>query len=244
MSRIRSVLLALLISSLSALACSFGNASIVTITPPACIAAPAGLLSWWPGEGNADDIRGGNDGILIGGAGFAVGLVGQAFRFDRTSMASAPTDGLPIASNDRTLELWVQVNAFADGEAFFAGYGDFGSESRTYHLGAASGTLFFSQWGQAIFGPDLETGRWYHVAVTNTGPRVTLYLDGEVVGSGDMAIGTPGDTELLIGGLPDELSKRTDGLVDEVRVYNRALSSAEIWAIYQAGSDGMCPDGG
>ena len=42
-----------------------------------CIQPPAGLVSWWAGDGNANDIVGGNDGTLVNGATFAPGMVGQ-----------------------------------------------------------------------------------------------------------------------------------------------------------------------
>ena len=205
-----------------------------------CIEPPAGLVSWWPGDGNVDDIQGENDGMLIYGATFAPGMVGQAFSFNGSSRVSASAAGLPTGDSDRTMALWVKANTFFDGEAFFAGYGKFKSYNQTYDLGTAGNTLFFSQWGGAIFGPALQTGRWYHVAVTNTGTKVKLYLDGKLVASGDLPINTPGGTKLFMGSLPDEPAKRLDGLVDEVEIYNRALTAAEIRAIYQAGSKAKC----
>ena len=47
-----------------------------------CVEAPEGLISWWPGDGDANDIEGNNDGTLQGGATFAPGKVGQAFNLD------------------------------------------------------------------------------------------------------------------------------------------------------------------
>jgi hypothetical protein len=47
-----------------------------------CVVPPSGLISWWPGEGNALDIQGSNHGTLQNGATFAPGLVGQAFSLD------------------------------------------------------------------------------------------------------------------------------------------------------------------
>jgi hypothetical protein len=43
-----------------------------------CVQPPSGLVSWWPGDGNAEDIVDGNDGVLQNGATFADGKVGQA----------------------------------------------------------------------------------------------------------------------------------------------------------------------
>ena len=47
-----------------------------------CVEPPAGLVGWWPGDGNADDIHGGNHGAILGSMGFAPGMVGQAFDLD------------------------------------------------------------------------------------------------------------------------------------------------------------------
>ncbi len=47
-----------------------------------CLPPPSGLISWWPGDGDATDSQDGNDGTLVNGATFADGLVGQAFSLD------------------------------------------------------------------------------------------------------------------------------------------------------------------
>src|SRR5205085_2186767 len=156
------------------------------------------------------------------------GEVAQAYSFNgTTAYVEAPTDGLPTGNSDRTLELWVKINSFPAGEAFFAGYGSFGTLGAAYALGTSGSTLFFSQWGNSFSGPSLQTGVWYHVAVTNVGDSITLYLNGAAVSSGiaSPTINTPGGTLFNMGRISGSLgdSRRLDGLVDEVRVYNRAL---------------------
>ncbi len=47
-----------------------------------CVESPAGLVGWWPGDGNANDILGDNSGTPFGGISFAPGKVGDAFSFD------------------------------------------------------------------------------------------------------------------------------------------------------------------
>src|SRR4051812_6502256 len=47
-----------------------------------CIAPPSGLVSWWAGDGSADDVIGGNGGTLLGGVTFSSGMVGGTFSFD------------------------------------------------------------------------------------------------------------------------------------------------------------------
>ena len=44
-----------------------------------CVQPPSDLVSWWPGDGNADDLQNVNDGMLQGEATFDTGMVGQAF---------------------------------------------------------------------------------------------------------------------------------------------------------------------
>ena len=59
-----------------------------TPTPAAvaCVPTPAGMVSWWPGDGNPNDIVEGNNGILAGGATiFTPGEVGPAFDFPNSS---------------------------------------------------------------------------------------------------------------------------------------------------------------
>jgi hypothetical protein len=41
-----------------------------SVTTQTCLQSPSGLASWWPGDGNANDLCGGNNGALMGGATF------------------------------------------------------------------------------------------------------------------------------------------------------------------------------
>src|SRR4030095_16178361 len=75
-----------------------------------CIPARPGMISWWPGEGNARDIRGDNHGTLQNGVGFVNGEVEQAFSFDGiddfVEVPSAPS--LDFQPTDPiTVETWV-----------------------------------------------------------------------------------------------------------------------------------------
>ncbi len=86
----------------------------------------------------------------------------------------------------------------------------------------------------------MAPGRWYHVAVTNVGSSTTLYLDGIAVANGTFTINTSANTSFYMGRIPGTLgdTRRLDGQVDEVSVYNHALTADEIRAIYRAGAGG------
>jgi sugar lactone lactonase YvrE/subtilisin-like proprotein convertase family protein len=217
------------------------NWSLQLLGPEGPVPPPGGIVSWWPAEGDTQDIAGGNSGMLTTGVTFAPGAVGQAFHFGGTGdYFQAPTSGLPTGNSDRTLELWVNVQQFVASEAQFAAYGNFGTNGQTYGLGASGNRLFFSQWGNALLGPSLQAGVWYHLAVTNVGNSVTLYLDGTAVATGTLPINTAGGTQFYMGSLPSPYgaNRRLQGFTDEAAVYNRALSAAEIQAIYNAGPAG------
>jgi hypothetical protein len=69
--------------------------------PQSCTPPPTGMVAWWLGDGNANDIQDGNDGTLQNGATFGTGEVGQAFSFDGT-------DNFVERARQRSVELWRQ----------------------------------------------------------------------------------------------------------------------------------------
>src|SRR5262245_44791135 len=76
-------------------------------TVPAAVAPPAGLVSWWTGDGTAADLMGVHNGTLVGGATYATGRVGQAFSFDgvNDTVVLAGTFG---GGPEATIEAWVK----------------------------------------------------------------------------------------------------------------------------------------
>src|SRR5437762_12176106 len=79
------------------------NAVAQTCTPP-----PPNMVSWWPGDANANDIQGSNNGTLQNGATFAAGMVGQAFRFDGVDdYVHVPAAASLGVANAYTLDAWV-----------------------------------------------------------------------------------------------------------------------------------------
>jgi hypothetical protein len=233
-----------------------------------CAPLPPGAVSWWPGDGNTDDIVGSNHGQLVGGAKFAPGFVGEAFKFDGIDdyFQSAAT-GLPISGADRTLEMWVKLDSIlppdvttsAYFEGFFAGYGQPGSLTEFFELFSEwqppyGNALTWSQWGDGITGPLLDkrddpfhgNRGWHHVAVTLNGSNnigVVLFLDGVPVARRfGYQIDTPAGSMFLMGRIPGANgdNRRMHGEVDEVTVYNRDLLPDEIAAIFIAGRAGKC----
>src|SRR5439155_11484511 len=79
---------------------------------PNCFAPPAGLIGWWSGDGNANDIGGSDPGTLQGGAtANAVGVVGSAFSFDGTNAYVQIPDSPQLRPGNLTIEAWVRFNS-------------------------------------------------------------------------------------------------------------------------------------
>ena len=216
---------------------------------------PTGIVSWWTGDGNADDLVGSNDGTSTGAVAYTAGMVGQAFEFAGEDYVAAPTANFPSGTADRTVEGWVRFDQPYPGastQGLFFGYGSWGNATGTIELlvnggGTQTNALTFSQWGGAVFQSSQATqGVWYHLAITISNGAETLYVNGSIVSSGAFAVNTPAGTMAYLGAYPNTAVGGTEwltGAVDEISVYSRALQSTEIQSIYAAGKSGKCKSG-
>jgi hypothetical protein len=208
---------------------------------PVCAAAPAGLLSAWPLDGDLNDIAGARNGTIDFVATYQPSQVGSGLFVSNGQRVTASSSGLPMGNASRTMEAWVRLDALnpLGGEAFFAGYGAFGTGGGAFALGATGDQPFVSQWGNAVVGAPLTLGAWTHLAATWDGTVVALYVNGTKVGDAPMTVDTQAG-DFYMGALPNDPYRILTGAVDEVAVYDRALSAAEIAAIVTAGAAGKC----
>lgn len=224
------------------------NKSTTIPTSEGCISPPTSLVSWWPGDGNADDIVGENNGKLVSGVDFTDGMVGQAFRFDGSNgIVIATATNLPKGAAQRTVAFWAKTDPKAinatgfsySSEAIGQGFYVFTTNQEN------SGRLTFSGHGTAfnVFTPDdLRDDQYHHVAVTYDGSTATVYADGVAIGSNNFNLNTGISGGACIGGRCP-LNSFLTGEVDEVAVWDRVLSASEIEAMFKAGSAGMCKSG-
>src|SRR5207302_6960708 len=88
--------------------------------------------------------------------------------------------------------------------------------------------------------PGIATGAWHQVAVTRAAGLVKIYWDGQTIGTVVIANIDPTPQSLKLGRRGDSRGVFHNGLIDEVQIYNRALSDSEIEAIFNAGGAGVC----
>ena len=235
--------------------------AVLTVLPPPCATAPAGLVSWWRAEGDGSDFASGNTAVLLNGVGFTNGRVGQAFYFNgidgRVTVADAPA--LDVSTNDFSIETWIRPLPSTT---------DFGImtivckrlapdiiHSLGYELALVDGRVNLrlstslagdgQVWGPA--GPDLRDGQFHHVAVSlvrNSPTGGCFYVDSQAVltfdptgQNGSLSTSEP----LRIGNHATSwLNAFFKGQIDEVSLYARALAASEIQDVYRAEHSGKC----
>ena len=222
------------------------TATVVPLPIPtgsACATPAPGAIAWWPGDGNANDIIAGQNGALQNGATFATGISGQAFTFDGSgSHIDVPdTSAWAFDANPFTIALWAKFNDTSQG--WLIGSDDAAAYQKWIFGYGYGGLAFHSVNGESmlVVYPDWlpEPGQWYHLAVTRDGNTFTLYINGVPVTNLTASFVIPdASTPLTIGGAEGRFS--FNGLLDEIGIYNRALTAAEIQSIFNAGSYGQC----
>ena len=218
---------------------STNQAQVQTCTPP-----PPNMLSWWPGDGNANDIQGSDNGSLQNGVAFVPGMVGQAFSFDGVDDKVFINDIFPFhVPQDVTLDFWLKFTPSTHQAVFWTrpddtdadrfniyvnGDGTFGFDYRS-----PDGTLH-----PLISGIAIAPDTWTHLAITRVGSVYSLYTNGVLVASAtDDFPDLPTSSGWQFSGRSGYIYH---GLLDEVEIFSRALSQPEIQAIYNAGSAGKC----
>ena len=192
-------------------------------------------------DGNANDTGSSPANGTVNGATFVTGKVGQAVDINGgTQYVSLPA-GIVSGMTNCTIAAWVKLDTTATWRRIF----DFGTGTTTnMFLVPTAGTAirFAITTGgsgaeQRINGTSaLPTGVWKHVAVTISGSTGTLYVDGVQVGQNTAMTLTPaslGNTTLNYIGRSQYADPNLDGQIDQFRIYNRALSAAEVLGLFQ-----------
>jgi hypothetical protein len=219
------------------------NAMLTVLAEPACLTPPSGLVGFWKGDGDTLDWAGTNHGVLGGNATFGPGRVGQAFVSDGSGDGVRVGNPGKLQIQDLTIELWVKrasptIASQVSTDALFFGFGSGG-----YGFGINNdGRLFLTR--VDVDNVTISTGvtdtNFHHVAVTKSGTNVFFYIDGVAVSAPPYSTTFTFSSSAAIGARGDTLGNSFYGSMDEVSVYNRALSAAEIQAIFNAGAVGKC----
>jgi len=194
---------------------------------------PTGLAARYAFEGNVNDSASGHNGTANGGPTYALGKIGQAISLDGIDDYVAVNSVGITGDAPRTISGWAKMNVATGIPDWTNVFGFSATGSNNLHfdievVGSGATTagyygIHVYGWEQNILPPDLE---WHHFAATYDGTTISWYGDGLLVGSAaHPGLNTQGDVRI---------GKRIDtggffpGLVDEVQIYSRVLSEAEV----------------
>jgi uncharacterized repeat protein (TIGR01451 family)/fimbrial isopeptide formation D2 family protein len=236
-------------------------------TTPSCATPPPGMVAWWPldetGGNVVHSIVGNHDGITqpgpIGSGGLTVASapkVGSALFFGVAKAEVSDDPALNFGKGDFSIDAWVRSSQ----SSLLASIVDKLDTSTSTHRGYA----FFVQGGmvQLRIGDGLNTGTyqssntfvadgtWRHVAVSvrRTGgtPVGQFYIDGVPAGSSfsPLAIDLDNSAKLLLGSFRlGNNACSCEVSLDEIEIFNTALTPDAIKSIFQADKNGKCKPG-
>lgn len=212
-----------------------------------------GLIAYWNFDGNAKDSSGnGNNGDVKGSPTYVPGKFGQAISFQAAGdyVAVKNNDTIKLSGGALTVSVYIKPNDKKHGDILYHGLGC--STWSSWFLGMQGaepdaalvadnfvfGVRTSNGAGYTGVSTDATTGDWVHVVATLDGSDMKLYVDGKV----KKTLSTkdkPYDSQeqLYMGGDPGcgGRSWFNKGVLDEVRLYDRALSDKEIAMLKEGG---------
>ncbi len=214
------------------------------------------LLSWWrfdEGEGDtAEDSIGGNDGTVYGASWTTEGQIDGALDFDGIDDYVDCGDNedfdSPSTTNALTISAWVYPETVSGRQGIISKWLanerayllELYDDEVEFALGYNNGSSYKVLYASA----SLQTERWYHLAGIYDGSSMAIYVNGVPVNETEWST-APSSTSanFHIGDLQYTSARRYfEGKIDDVRMYDRALTDEEIQRLYQEGWGGRAFD--
>ena len=195
-----------------------------------------GLISYWTfDEADIDgdtvkDAWGENHGTIVGDPEVVKGKVGEALKFDgEDDYVKVPhSEELDFQTDEATVEAWIYPNAIEADKHTLYRKAD-ATDKFIIRLNGSNLELYLQTdaGSNNIAAGNIEANKWQHVSGRYDGSSLEVFIDGISVGSVDHSGNLVSDVaDAYIGSRPSD--RRYNGIIDEIRLYNRALSEAEI----------------
>ncbi|MHC4322726.1 MAG: LamG domain-containing protein, partial [Planctomycetota bacterium] len=202
---------------------------------PASAANAGSLVGWWKFDGDTQDSSGlDNHGTAGGNPTYVTGIVGsQALDFDGDDYVAM--DGVvdDIPSDDITMAAWINTTASGEGDWFSMNP----AGGNQFLLCILDGDIRFWEGGwQPAAGVTVNDGTWHHIVATRENMNVRIYVNGAYQSAGSYTSAVsfgPGDRWSIgqewDGETPSDFYT---GSVDDVQLYNRALSAEQVQNLF------------
>lgn len=218
-----------------------------------------GMVAFWRGENDATDLIGGHSGTFYAGTTPAApsvtvwGKVGSAFAFDGTIYVQVP-DAPGLRPAEMTAEAWVFPTVVSSIHQTVISRGSSTNDDDAWWMGVFNGNARFwsnhTGQGMAMLQSPavIPLNQWTHLAISFDGNTKVLYVNGTQVASQSglgPLIYDPAAIPVTIASdwTANASSQHFTGLIDEVSLYNRALTPAEVSGIVAAGPAGKSTAG-
>jgi hypothetical protein len=204
-------------------------------------ANPEGLVAYWPldeGQGTIvkDRSGNGNDGVIEGGALWTTGTLYRALAFNGGN-ALVRCPHIPFDNRSFTHVLWISPSLSGDSQSVFSQYQASSANQALHYRLSANGTVRMGFYSNDLDTPAgvIQANTWCHLAFVYdlAGQTRRVYVNGKVVAEGSATYfsGTQGDTLIGTFQRPDRADRVPEwynGLIDDVQLYDRVLTVAEI----------------
>ncbi|MBN1509004.1 MAG: hypothetical protein JW955_19310 [Sedimentisphaerales bacterium] len=217
---------------------------LIVLAAVLCNTASAGLVAHWKfdessGTTAKDATSNKNDGTVVGNAKWVTGKIGGAFEFDGSTYINCGNKASINLRDQITMSFWFKVKAFSNTWETFLAKGDgayrsarSGGTGNATHMGI-TGSNYFD--GVTVVTDD----QWHHWAGTYDGTTATIYVDGIPDASRTYSgqIGDSSSYNLYIGENQQATGRFLHGLLDDVRLYDRALSEQQLQDLIVNGTE-------
>jgi hypothetical protein len=216
---------------------SYCNLSVQKLRMTEIPSTESGLLGLWHFNNNLVDSSGDGDGTANGGEFSSDYKFGSAsYLFNGTQNIFLPEDSVFTSIDNFTVSAWIRLDNSDNYNSILA-VGGGGDE---FLFDIYGGKInFYSSAGSGSADTTLSLDQWYHVVAVRMGDKVYFYLNGN--SDGDMTLNNadpiiPSTSFRAIGGdigtVGEGSGENFEGNIDELAIWNRALSSFEIEALY------------
>jgi hypothetical protein len=203
-----------------------------------------GLTGYWPFDGNGNDLSGnGYNLTLYGGVGFAPGLIGQALDLhgNGSQYAARPVSdsAFDFQANDFTIQVWVNFNSHSREQTLLEKFTGSSGPGWTLTTPGNHYQFYSNATGPINTADIITTGVWHDVIVRRSGSALDLFVDDVLAASGTASGAIASSTNPLLVGRRDAADGRdfsVDGHLDEVAIWDGALTDSEIATLWNGGS--------
>ena len=203
-----------------------------------------GLVGYWPFNGNANDESGNGNHGTVNGATLSAdrnGSANSAYGFDGISNFIYSNASLPISNSSRSISLWTKIETHTI-DAGLIGWGNFSFYNYcAIGLSPTYGKTFFWTYGNdQTSNSTLNLNTWSNITVTyeNSSSRAKFYINGNLDKDTILSNLATSNSILYFGKSLQNTSTFFNGSLDDIAIYNRALTQEEITALYNGTTNG------